>query len=65
MKFVNVKQFAQIKNCTRQTVYNAARKGLIAIDRQQGFPIIYLTEKNNNWKPGQNIGRPSKIIYFS
>jgi len=49
-----------MKKCTRQTVYNAISKGEIDIDRSQGFPIVYLTEKNLNWKPGQNIGRPHK-----
>lgn len=51
-----------MKKCSRQTVYNAARKGEINIDRSQGFPIIFLTEKNLNWKSGQNIGRPKKGI---
>lgn len=62
MKFVNVKQFAALKKCSRETIYNAAKRGKVDIDRSAGFPIIYLTEKNLNWKPGQNTGRPKKGI---
>lgn len=62
MKFLNVKLFAELKECTRQTVYNAESKDEVDIDRSQGFPIVYLTKKNLNWKPGQNIGRPKKEV---
>lgn len=62
MKFLNVKLFAELKNCTRQTIYNAERDGEIDIDRSQGFPVVFLTKKNSNWKAGQNVGRPSKEI---
>jgi hypothetical protein len=61
MKFLNVKLFAEMKKCSRQTVYNAERVGEIDIDRSTGFPVIYLTEKNLKWKP-EPIGRPKKVI---
>lgn len=57
MRFVNIKQFAAIKNTTRENVYAAERKGEIDIDRSAGFPIIFLTEKNRKWKPRKK-GRP-------
>ncbi len=63
MKFVNIKQFANMKGCSRETVYAAERRGEVNIDRSAGFPVIYLTEKNLNWKPGQRIGRPKKEEY--
>ena len=59
MKFVNVKQFADMKNCSRENVYNAARNGEVDIDRSAGFPVIYLTNKNLNWIPKEK-GRPKK-----
>jgi len=61
MDFTNVKQFAEIKGCSRQTIYLAEERGEIDIDRTAGFPIVYLTKKNLNWKPGQRIGRPKKV----
>jgi len=60
MKFVNITRFAAMKKCSRETVYNAAKRGKIDIDRNSGMPVIYLTEKNLNWNPGENIGRPRK-----
>jgi hypothetical protein len=62
MKFVNIKQFAAMKKCSRETIYNAAKRGEVDIDRSNGFPVIYLTVKNLNWMPGQNTGRPKKGI---
>ncbi len=62
MKFVNIKQFAVMKKCSRETIYNAAKRGEVDIDRSAGFPVVYLTEKNLNWKSGQNTGRPKKGI---
>ena len=58
MKFVSIKRFAEMKECSRETVYNAAKRGKIDIDRTSGIPVIHLTEKNMDWKPGQNMGRP-------
>lgn len=49
-KFVNITQFAKMKKCSRETIYSAGRKGELDIDRTAGFPVIYLTEKNNSWK---------------
>jgi hypothetical protein len=66
MKFFNIKQFAVLKKCSRETIYNAAKRGEVDIDRSAGFPVVYLTEKNLNWMPGQKIGRPKKeILYIS
>lgn len=59
MKFVNIKQFAEMKKCSRENIYNAERKGEISIDRTAGFPVIYLTKENLNWKPKEK-GRPPK-----
>jgi len=58
MKFVSITHFAGIKKCSRETVYNATKRGEIDIDRTAGVPVIYLTRKNMNWIPGQNMGRP-------
>ncbi len=60
-KFVNVKQYATMKKCSRETIYNAAKRGEVDIDRQAGFPVIYLTGKNIKWNPG-NVGRPKKGV---
>lgn len=60
-KFVNVKQYAAMKKCSRENIYNAAERGEVDIDRTAGFPVIYLTEKNLKWKPAQ-VGRPKKGI---
>jgi hypothetical protein len=51
-----------MKKCSRETIYNAAKRGEVDIDRSNGFPVIYLTVKNLNWMPGQNTGRPKKGI---
>ena len=65
MKFVSITRFAEMKKCSRETVYNAAKRGEIDVDRTAGVPVIYLTEKNQKWMPGQNIGRPrNKNIDF-
>jgi hypothetical protein len=61
MKFVNIKQFADMKKTTRENVYSAERKGEVDIDRTAGFPVIFLTNKNINWKP-RGKGRPKKGI---
>ena len=61
MKFLNVTLFAAMKKCSRVTIYNAAKSGEVDIDRQAGFAVIYLNEKNLNWKPAQ-VGRPKKGI---
>jgi hypothetical protein len=58
MKFVSITNFAEMKKCSRETVYNAEKRGEIDIDRTAGVPVIHLTEKNMSWKPGQNMGRP-------
>lgn len=58
MRFINIKKFAELKKCSRETIYNAAKRGEVEIDRSSGTPLIFLTEENMNWKPGQNIGRP-------
>ena len=65
MKFLNVKQFAEMKNCSRETVYKAAKSEKVNIDRSAGFPVIHLNDKNLSWNP-QQIGRPKKekIKYF-
>jgi hypothetical protein len=60
MKFVNITRFAAMKKCSRETVYKAAKRGKIDIDRNSGMPVIYLTDKNLNWIPGENTGRPRK-----
>ena len=60
MKFVSITSFADMKKCSRQTIYNAAKEGKIDIDRSSGIPVIYLTESNLNWSPGQNMGRPRR-----
>uniref|UniRef100_A0A7V2ZLE1 Helix-turn-helix domain-containing protein n=1 Tax=Ignavibacterium album TaxID=591197 RepID=A0A7V2ZLE1_9BACT len=66
MKFVNIKKFSEMKKCSRETVYNAAKRGYIEIDRSSGIPVIFLNEKNLSWQPGQNRGRPKKrTIDFS
>ena len=49
-KFVNITKFATMKNCSRETIYSAERKGEIDIDRSSGFPVVYLTAKNLGWK---------------
>jgi len=65
MNFVSIKRFADLKKCSRETVYNAAKRGKINIDRTSGIPIIYLSKKNLDWKPGQEMGRPrEKSIDF-
>lgn len=61
MKFVSIKRFSEMKKCSRETVYNAAKRGYIQIDRSSGIPVIFLNEKNLSWRPGQNRGRPKKI----
>ncbi len=60
MKFVSIKSFAGLKKCSRETVYNAAKRGEIDIDRTSGIPVIYLSKKNLEWNPSQNMGRPRK-----
>lgn len=60
LKFVNIKRFAKFKGCSRQTIYAAERRGEIDINRDAGFPVVYLTKKNLAWKPGQKVGRPRK-----
>ena len=60
-KFVNIKQFAKMKGCSRESVYKAERKGELVIDRSAGFPVVYLTEMNLNWKPRKK-GRPRKQV---
>lgn len=62
MKFVNITQYATMKKCSRETIYNAAKRGEIDIDRSAGFPVIYLNEKNTAWQPGKKVGRPKKGI---
>jgi len=59
LKFVNIRQFAELKKCSRECIYKADRKGEITIDRSAGFPVIFLTEKNRSWKP-RGKGRPKK-----
>jgi len=39
-----------MKKCSRENIYNAERKGEVDVDRSAGFPVIYLTEKNSQWK---------------
>ena len=65
MKFVSIKSFADMKGCSRETVYNASKQGKVDIDRTSGIPVIFLSEKNLSWKPGQNMGRPRKEIINS
>ena len=62
MKFFNYKLFAEMKKCSRQTVYSAENKGEIVIDRSQGFPVVYVTDKNLTWQSGKIIGRHQKEI---
>ena len=65
MKFLSITRFAEMKKCSRETVYNAAKRGEIDIDRTAGVPVIYLTEKNLKWMPRQKMGRPrNKNIDF-
>lgn len=64
MKFLSIKKFAELKKCSRETIYNAAKKGYLNIDRSSGTPVIFLNEKNLSWQPGFNQGRPKKIKVF-
>ena len=63
MKFVSITQFAKLKKCSRETIYKAADRGEVEIDRSSGIPVIFLTEKNSSWKPGE-VGRPRKEKLF-
>lgn len=59
MRFLNIKQFADLKKCSRENIYNANRKGEVDINRSAGFPVIFLNEKNISWKP-KGKGRPRR-----
>lgn len=61
MKFLNIKSFADLKKCSRETVYRAEKNQEIDINRTAGFPVIFLTDKNKEWEP-RRIGRPKKEI---
>jgi len=61
MKFVNIKQYAELKGCSRPNIYNAEENGEISVERSAGFPVIYLNDKNRKWEPRKK-GRPIQKV---
>lgn len=50
-------EFALKKNCTRQTVYNAIKRGELETFRKYGKTLLKDTAKNKNWIPVENKKR--------
>jgi predicted DNA-binding protein YlxM (UPF0122 family) len=50
-------EFATEKNCSRQTVYNAIKRGELDTASQYGKVLLRDTAKNKNWLPVENKKR--------
>jgi predicted DNA-binding protein YlxM (UPF0122 family) len=50
-------EFASEKNCSRQTVYNAIKRGELDTASQYGKVLLRDTAKNKNWLPVENMKR--------
>jgi predicted DNA-binding protein YlxM (UPF0122 family) len=50
-------EFATDKNCTRQTIYNAIKRGELETASQYGKVLLKDTAKNKNWIPAESKKR--------
>jgi hypothetical protein len=50
-------EFASEKNCSRQTVYNAIKRGELETASLYGKKLIKDTARNKNWIPAESKKR--------
>ena len=53
-------QFAKVKGCSKQTIYNAINKGWldVSIERSMNnLRVIICTQRTIDWQPGKTIPR--------
>ena len=53
-------EFAKVKGCSRQTIYNAIDKGWLdySIERaMKNMRIVICTQRTMDWQPGKTIPR--------
>lgn len=50
-------EFATEKNCSRQTIYNAIKRGKLDTASQYGKVLLRDTAKNKNWIPAESKKR--------
>lgn len=50
-------EFAKKKNCSRQTVYSAIRRGDLDFTKKYGKILLVDNVKNKKWFPKENMKR--------
>lgn len=50
-------EFALKKHCSRQTVYNAIKRGELETSRKYGKTLLKDSAKNKNWQPQESKKR--------
>lgn len=54
---VTIKDFMERKNCSKQTVFNAIKKGLIHSEKQFHSRVIILDSVTLAWEPKEQMRR--------
>lgn len=57
LRLKTIPEFAEIKNCSRQTVYNAINRGELDTIVKFGKKLINLTKKNKSWEAKESMKR--------
>jgi predicted DNA-binding protein YlxM (UPF0122 family) len=52
-----IKEFAELKNCSRQTIYNAIKRGELDPASKYNKTLLKDSAKNKNWLPVENKKR--------
>ena len=63
MEYLSVTKYAKLKKVHRNAIYLAGSEGRIDIDKSSGVALIFMTDKNKDWKPSkiyQKNGRKEK-----
>lgn len=55
--YYEISEFAGLKNCSRQTVYNAIKRGELETSRMYGKLLLKKSVKNQNWQSQESKKR--------
>jgi len=55
--YYEISEFAELKNCTRQTIYSAVKRGEVEASRLYGKLLVRKSAKNKKWEPQENKKR--------
>jgi len=55
--YYEILEFAELKSCSRQTIYNAIKRGELESSRLYGKLLLKKTAKNKDWTPQESKKR--------